>query len=121
MRKNNLKLGNKGEKIAQKYLESKGYDFLEKNCQNKYGEIDLIMKQKENIVFVEVKTRTGERFGSPEDAVNKNKIRRLIKNSRAYIIKNGFSGASCRIDAVCVVLDENQKLKRINHYENITA
>lgn len=120
----NKKLGNLGEDIAAKYLEEKGYKIVEQNCRNKWGEIDLICQvgaihESPTLVFVEVKTRIGEQFGMPEDALNKNKIHRLIKNAEAYLTKNKYMVKS-RIDAVCIVLNEEGKLKRVNHYENIS-
>jgi len=120
---NNLKLGQLGEEIAKDYLQKKGFDILEHNCKNKYGEIDLVCKDKDGIIFVEVKTRIGELFGGPEGSLNRNKIRRLIKNSQAYMAWRVKPGelSSYRIDAVCVVLDQDKKIKRIDHYQNITG
>lgn len=120
---NNFKLGQLGEEIAKDYLQKKGFDILEHNCKNKYGEIDLVCKGKDGIIFVEVKTRIGELFGGPEGSLNKNKIRRLIKNAQAYMAWRVKPSelSSYRIDAVCVVLDQDKKIKRIDHYQNITG
>ncbi len=114
----NRNLGQLGENIARRYLENKGYKIVEQNCRNKWGEIDLICKEKDVLVFVEVKTRIGEQFGTPEDALNKNKIQRLIRNAQAYMARKKYM-VEYRIDAVCIVLNEEKKLKRVNHYENI--
>jgi len=115
---NNKILGRIGESIAADYLENKGYKILERNFQNRWGEIDLVCLKENRIIFVEVKTRIGEQFGMPEDAINKNKVQKLINNVAAYMrFKNNNK---YRIDAICIVLDEQHKLKRINHYENIT-
>jgi len=118
----NLGIGKLGESIAKKYLQDKGYKILEQNCRSKYGEIDLICRtgtifKPATIVFVEVKTRIGERFGTPEDALNRDKRQRLTRNALAYSAYKSYQ--SYRIDAVCVVLDENKTVKRITHYENI--
>ena len=118
MGKYNLELGNLGEKIAKKYLENKGYKIIEQNCRNKYGEIDLICRDRDCLIFIEVKTRSKEQFGTPEDALNKNKIQRLIKNSEAYMLRKGYR-VNYRIDAICIVLDKDKRPKRIDHYENI--
>ena len=118
----NLEKGNLGENMAKKYLEEKGYSVVEQNYKNKWGEIDLIVKDKKELVFVEVKTRIGEQFGTPEDAINKDKINRLMKNSQAYMnYKIKSADFSYRIDAICIVLDNKNNLIRINHYENITS
>jgi len=116
---NNKILGKIGEDIANDYLKKQGYKIIEQNCRNKYGEIDLICREKDVLVFVEVKTRIGEKFGLPEDAINKNKMHRLIRNAQAYIARKDLNMINYRIDAVCIVLQENNKLKRLNHYENI--
>ncbi len=120
IKKFNLEKGNLGENIARKYLEEKGYKILEQNYKNKYGEIDLIAKYKNDLVFIEVKTRIGEQFGIPEDAINRDKVYRIIRNSQAYMLKNQSKQKIYRIDAICIVLNENEKVERINHYENIT-
>ncbi|MDD5435247.1 MAG: YraN family protein [Nitrospira sp.] len=121
MTHHNKSLGKIGEDIAADFLKGKGYGIMEKNCRNRYGEIDLLCEQDGKLVFVEVKTRIGEQFGSPEDAINKDKINRLIKNSRAYMsYKAKNANILYRIDAVCIVLDNSNNLVRINHYENIT-
>jgi len=117
MNRDNLKIGYLGEKIAQEYLEDRGYFFVEQNYRNKYAEIDLIMKYENKLVFVEVKTRIGEQFGTPEDALNKNKLGRLTRNADIYAIKKGCN--NYRIDAICIVLDSQNQIKRINHYENV--
>lgn len=120
MTRHNKSIGKIGEDIAANFLEQKGYNVVEQNCQNKYGEIDLVCEKDDCTVFVEVKTRIGEQFGLPEDAINKNKIDKIANNAAAYMAFKTNNADMYRIDAVCIVLDENMKLKRINHYENIT-
>jgi len=120
MKKQNLEIGQLGENMAKNYLQSKGYIIIDQNYRNKYAEIDLITRDKNKIVFIEVKTRIGERFGRPEDAINKNKTFRLVRNAQAYM---AYKHNSCayRIDVICIVLDGNKEIKRIDHYENITG
>lgn len=119
MKEHNLNIGRLGESIARDYLKKKGYIIIDQNYKNKYAEIDLITRDKDNLVFVEVKTRIGEQFGVPEDAINKDKTRRLVRNAQAYMAYNAKNYKSYRIDAVCIVLDENKQPVRIDHYENI--
>lgn len=118
VKKHNLEIGYLGESIAKKYLQKKGYFIVEQNYKNKYAEIDLIARNKDTLVFVEVKTRIGEQFGTPENAINRNKMGRLIRNARAYIAR-ARKPCLYRIDAICIVLDENKQARRIDHYENI--
>ncbi len=118
MKEHNLEIGHLGEDIARRYLEKKGYFIVDQNYKNKYAEIDLIVKDKDSLVFVEVKTRINEHFGIPEDAINRNKLRRLIRNAQVYMMRKNYD-LDFRIDAVCIVLDENKQPLRIDHYKNI--
>lgn len=118
-RRRPFELGYKGESIARRYLEDKGYYIIEQNHKTKYAEIDIIARYNDALVFVEVRTRSGERFGLPEESLNKAKIRKLIKGSAAYVAGKQYRGYY-RIDAVCIVLDNyTGKVKRIDHYESL--
>ena len=121
MESHNKKLGEIGEGIARDYLEDRGYQIVEQNFQNRWGEIDLICQKDKIMVFVEVKTRVGERFGTPEDAINSEKKKRLLKNANAYMVFKKQRVDSYRIDGICIVLNEIGEIKRINHYENIMS
>ena len=110
----NKELGILGENIAVDFLQKKGYNIIKRNFKNKWAEIDLICSQNKTTVFVEVKTRVGEQFGLPEDAVNSGKIKRLVR-AASYLARGAY-----RIDAICIVLSKENKVKRIDHYENIT-
>ncbi len=110
--------GKKGEEIAKKYLEKKGYKILEKNYKTKYAEIDLIAEKRNELVFVEVRTKMGENFGTPEETIDKKKMRKLWGNAMAYAARNKWRGLY-RVDAVCIVLKPSGEVDRLNHYENI--
>ena len=114
----NLTTGKKGEEIAKRYLEKKGYKILEKNYKTKYAEIDLIAKKRNELVFVEVRTKMGENFGTPEETIDKKKMRKLWGNAMAYAARNKWQG-HYRVDAVCIVLKPSGEVNRLNHYENI--
>jgi putative endonuclease len=115
----NLKTGQLGEEIARKYLKKKGYKILEQNAKNKFGEIDIVAKDKKELVFVEVRTKIGDTYGSPEDSLTKNKLRRLRQNAIGYVNKNNWKG-DYRIDAVCIVLAHGEdKPEKIEHHLNI--
>lgn len=114
----NLKTGSAGEMIAKKYLEKKGYKIIEQNYKTKYGEIDLIGRKGKEFVIIEVRTKTGEDFGTPEESLTKKKIKKVWLNALAYAGKNGIG--NYRVDAVCVVLKYGGGVERVEHYENIT-
>ena len=112
------KIGAVGEALAKRYLEQRGYKILEQNYRTKYAEIDLIAKRDKVVVFVEVRTKIGEQFGSPEDTINKKKLWKIRKNAEVYLAHIEYRGLS-RIDAICVVLEEDFKQERLTHYKNI--
>ncbi len=113
-----LETGKRGEEIAKKYLEKKGYKIIERNYKTKYAEIDLVARQKNELVLVEVRTKIGNDFGAPEDTINDKKRRKLRGNALAYARGAKWKG-SLRIDAVCIVLKTDYSIERLNHYENI--
>ena len=112
------KIGAVGEALAKQYLEQQGYTILTENYRTRYAEIDLVAKRDKVCVFVEVRTKIGEQFGSPEDTINKKKLWKLRKNAEAYAARAEHKGLA-RIDAICVVLLPDFTQKRITHYENI--
>ena len=113
-----LTTGKTGEEIARKYLEKKGYKIIEQNYKTKYAEIDLVAREGNELVFVEVRTKKGENFGTPEETLDKRKLRKLWGNARAYTAWKKWQGLY-RVDAVCVVLKSDNSMERLNHYENI--
>lgn len=95
-------LGKSGEDRAATLLKKKGYRILERNFRTKTGEIDLIALHDGTVVFVEVKTRSGDAFGAPELAVNAGKQRRMIKTAMAYIANKKLHQVPCRFDVVAI-------------------
>lgn len=98
-------LGKKGEQIARSYLEEKGYHILEINWRFKQTEIDLIVMKDEVLVFVEVKTRIGDYFGYPEDAVSRKKQTALQRGSAAYIHLHQYE-SELRFDIISITFRE---------------
>jgi len=118
MKELNVKTGQLGEKIAKEYLEKKGYKIIDQNYRTKFAEIDLIAKKRNEIIFIEVRTKKGNLFGPPEESLNQRKLRKLWLSARSYTSRIGWSGPF-RIDAVCVVLRSQNTVEKINHYQNI--
>lgn len=111
-------IGDFGEDVAEKYLKDNDYEVLKRNFRLKFGEIDIIAKQNDCIVFVEVKTRKSSDFGQPSEYVNLRKQIRIKKASAVYIdIENN----DIRFDVIEVFYSErggNLVLNSINHIEN---
>ncbi|MCB2183855.1 MAG: YraN family protein [Desulfobulbaceae bacterium] len=106
-------LGKKGEEIARSYLEKQGYTIIISNFRTKSGEIDLIAKDGEVLVFVEVKTRTSEQFGSPFDAVTSRKRGQISRVAMEYMVNNGGMDQPARFDVVAVRMTENKPFVEI--------
>ncbi len=100
--------GKEGEEIAARFLKSKGYRILERNYRTRFGEIDIIARKKKNIVFVEVKTRTSDEFGSPSEAVNRKKLAKLTSVASQFIQENRFEGFSFEFEVVSITKQGNQ-------------
>lgn len=113
MAKHNI-TGAIGEKLALQYLLEKGFKLIEKSWRYKHKEIDLIMDDNGVLVFIEVKTRTGDYFGNPEDFVTKEKQNFLIQAANYYIDFTNFDGQS-RFDIVSVLHHGNQV--KIDHIQ----
>lgn len=95
--------GSLGERAARRRLEEKGYKILEINWRHRRGELDLIVEKDSLLIFVEVKTRSTDRFGLPEAAVSPAKQKILMSTADAYRESVGWTG-ECRFDVVAVVL-----------------
>ncbi len=106
--------GEAGERAALGYLEGKGFVLLARNYRAQRCEIDLVMRDGETTVFVEVKARSSERFGLGREAVTKAKQRNLLKAATAYAAENGILEASLRFDVAEVALPSLQ----VTHIEN---
>lgn len=116
MKHDNRNTGFLGEKVAVETLVNKGYEILERNFSNKFGEIDIIAQNKNTLVFVEVKAKKGIDFGLPEEMINANKLRRIQKMAAVYL---GGRSVLCRIDVVAIVFSSKNEVLRLNHYENV--
>lgn len=118
MKDKRKKLGNAGEDIALQYLIALGYKLKERNYRIRTGEIDLIMTDKNALVFIEVRTKTSSFFGSPLETVNNTKRRKIVNVARFYLHRlHGNSEIECRFDVVGIVIPPNRKAE-ITHIED---
>lgn len=105
-----------GEDLACDYLKRQGYEIIECNWGSKWGEVDIICKKNNIIIFVEVKTKVGENFGTPENMINKRKLFQVQRMAETYPPALKLPK---RIDVVAIVLNDDLSLKRLNHYEAV--
>lgn len=116
------KIGKIGERIAGDYLTAKNYLVLAQNYYSRYGEIDLITidLSRDELVFVEVKTRSSDKFGAPQDSVTYAKRQKLLKTALHFLNSTSQKLPSTwRIDVIALELTGEYRLKNINHFKNI--
>jgi putative endonuclease len=99
-----LELGRAGERVAERYLKRQGLKLICRGFCTPVGELDLIMRAGETLVFVEVKTRRDRIFADPEDAVGPTKVRRLMRAAHWYLHQKRWEDRPCRFDVLAVVL-----------------
>ncbi len=108
--------GTKGEFLARKYLEDKGYNILEANWRSRRAEVDLIAFKDSTLIFVEVKTRTGSYYGQPEDFVDSAKQSQLTYAAEEYLYKINHN-EDIRFDIISILFDKFDN-HTINHIED---
>ena len=92
--------GKIGENMAVRYLKNNGYQIIQRNFECKQGEIDIIAKEKEEYVFIEVKTRTNIKYGKPKEAVDKTKKKHLYGAVEYYTYLKKIENRPIRIDVI---------------------
>ncbi len=111
------RLGRQGEALAADHLLGKGYQIVTRNWRCPGGELDLIAREGDCLVFIEVRARRGQAMGSPEESITAAKQARLIALADAYLQEHEWAG-DWRLDVVAIELDRSGRLLRIDHYEN---
>ncbi|HNR65418.1 MAG TPA: YraN family protein [Atribacterota bacterium] len=109
--------GSIGEKLAKYYLSQKGYHILEQNYRAIFGEIDIIAEKNNCICFVEVKCRTSDKYGFPEESITAHKKNKIIKVAQLYIKQNRIEDKLFRFDIIALNFN-NFSLTRIKHITN---
>ena len=120
----NILSGKKGEDIATSFLLKNGYQIIERNYKKRYGEIDIIAVDTSNkkepvLVFIEVKTRTSNIFGTPLEAITPSKLRSVIKTVDYYVLTHKNLPLLLRIDAISVDLSDGEQ--NVEHIKNISG
>lgn len=109
-------LGKEGERVAESFLKKKGYRLVERNYRCPVGEMDLVFLDRRVIVFVEVKTRTDDRFGAPLEAVGSRKQKKMIKAALFFLSQRRLHHRDARFDVVGVSLKGGEPT--VEHVEN---
>jgi len=107
-----------GEKLARSFLQEQGYHIIETNYRCSEGEIDVVARHKDSLVFIEVRTKKSLEFGSPEESITPKKIERIKATALHYQQTHSDLPQSWRIDVVAIELNQQGKPSRIELIEN---
>lgn len=113
---NKVELGRLGEELARNYLEKKGYIILAANYRTPFGELDLVARDDETIVFVEVRTRSTVNYGTPFESITHSKQERLIRLALQFCAHHYLYSKNLRFDVIGIILKNNQPT--IEHISN---
>ncbi len=116
-----LVIGRLGEDIAVKYLQRSGYTILARNFKARYGELDIIALHNNTLIFVEVKTRIGNAFGTPEEAVTPRKLAEVVQTAQFYKNTHDDLPDAMRVDVIGIQLDRNNNVTYFNHLTSVTS
>ena len=114
----NKDIGSFGEALARDYLISKGYKILNMNFRNKFGEIDIICKKNNLLIFCEIKSRYSNSFGSPIESITCYKQKQIIKLSELYLISKKYYNFNVRYDIIEVIFKSITSSHIINHVQD---
>lgn len=114
----NKEIGTFGEILARDYLISKCYKILNMNFRNKFGEIDIICKKNNLLIFCEIKSRYSNSFGSPIESVTCYKQKQIIKLSQLYLISKKYYNFNVRYDIIEVIFNTITSSYTINHIQD---
>ena len=114
---NRRKEGAYYENLVAEYLKTQGYEILEKNYRCRIGEIDLIAKEGETLVFVEVKYRRDDKMGNPKEAVDRKKQKKIYMTASYYLMREcGRMDIPCRFDVAAVLGEQIEVVKNAFEY-----
>lgn len=117
MSKQKQSMGRWGEDAAARYLAERGYEILARNVRTQYGELDLVAKHGELLVFIEVKTRSGNQYGQPEEAITPTKQQHLVDAAESYLQANPQIKADWRVDVIAITQQPGGETDVV-HFEN---
>ena len=98
-------LGQRGETLGWNFLKKQGYALMEKNYRTRLGEIDVVARKDQTVVFIEIKTRRDTRFGLPEEAVDWRKRQKLSRLAESYLQEKGLEDQPVRFDILSITWD----------------
>ncbi len=116
-----LGLGRRGEALAARRLEAEGYRILARNYRSQAGEVDLVAQEGDCLVFVEVRTRNGDLYGTPEESVTARKQARLMRVAETYLSEHEILDVDWRIDVVAIDMAPGGRVRRLDILRNAVS
>jgi putative endonuclease len=110
------RLGKRGEELAAQHLERRGYTILARNYRTPLGELDLIARDRQHLLFIEVKTRRTTHFGAPAEAVGTHKQRQIVRAAQWYLASAHHPDLQPRFDVISILTGHNEPI--ITHIPN---
>lgn len=122
MEKYRKQLGGYGETLACQFLLKRGYTIIHRNFSSRYGELDIVTidpRETDTLCCIEVKTRTTDDFGAPEEAITRTKIKKLHDTACSYFFQNRIEGKIFRLDVIAITINVETKRAHIKHLKGI--
>ena len=112
-------IGKFGEKLAKNFLISHGYKILASNVKTSYKEIDIVAQEGETIVFIEVKTRQSQSYGSADEAMTWAKLSNFSRAIELFLVRRNLETDNIRADLIAIDINKREKVAKIKHYKDI--
>ncbi len=114
-------IGKWGENVAAETLRNRGWTVAARNYRTPYGELDVIARKGNTVLFVEVKTRTSDAYGMPEDSISPSKAKHLLESAQYYLQEHGLDDIDWRVDVIAIQGRPNQPNTHIEWFENVLS
>lgn len=114
-----VSLGKLGEAVACQYLKKKNYKILTTNFKTRNGEIDIVCKKNDQLIFVEVKSRISDLKGKPYEAITSQKLKHFQKAIYYFLSQHNLFNWKLRVDVISIEFNSDRSIKKLTHFENI--
>ena len=112
-------IGKLGEALAEQALITFGFEIVARNWRGSGGEVDLIARDGQYLVFVEVKARKSVKFGSPEESISHKKLARIMNTALEFLLESSQQDSVWRVDIVAIELSQSNRVSRLSHYRAV--
>lgn len=118
MSRDKIMLGSSGEEAAVSYLQKKGLCIEQRNFRCRLGELDIVARDGHCLVFIEVRTVTGNAFGSAQESINKKKVHKIRLIATYYLQSRNIKNTPLRFDVIAITMDPSKTIRKLDHIKN---